>query len=98
MPCRKGQTKPMQKQANTGRMNSGNQRWMGRRISWLFTADPSRFFFFLCKLIFLSLLNFSYKVQAQLRLCAVSGPCLRPTKKTQGWAFAQPCRNQTLFF
>lgn len=43
---------PIKKQAKVGNTNTGNQRWIGRRIRRLFTAAPSRVF--LRKVIFLS--------------------------------------------
>ena len=48
----KGQINPMIKQIKVGRMNTGNQRWIGRRIKRLLTIVPS--FLFLLKAIFLT--------------------------------------------
>ena len=40
---------PMTKQMKVGRMNTGNQRFMGRRMIILFTAEKSFFCFFFFK-------------------------------------------------
>ena len=37
MPCIKGQMKPMIKHKKVGKINSGNQRWIGRRTNEAFT-------------------------------------------------------------